>query len=81
MRARSREQKLVDLLFQCVLTVSDPEHASTFSKKTTEERAAWVAQVLRDCGFETTPICASWGTLVPRHVPDCPAPSQCSGCA
>ena len=59
----SREQKLIDILFSCVLTISDPEHASAFSKKTKEERATWVAEQLRSCGFDTVPVGASWGVL------------------
>jgi len=58
-----REQKLIDILFSCVLTISDPEHAGAFSKKTKEERAAWVAEQLRGCGFDTSPVGASWGVL------------------
>ncbi len=59
----AREQKLVDVLFQCVLTVTDPTHAKAFAKKTSEERAAWVAAQLRACGFDTKPVGASWGVL------------------
>ena len=31
--------------------------------KSNEEIAAWVALQLRECGFETTPVGASWGVL------------------
>lgn len=60
----AREQKLVNILFQCVLTATDREHAKTFAKMTVEQRATWVAEQLRGCGFDTQPIGASWGVLV-----------------
>lgn len=59
----NREQKLIDILFSCVLAVSDPSNAGTFSKRTTEERAEWVAIQLRNSGFDTKPLGMSWGIL------------------
>ena len=58
---REREQELVDICFQLVLTVR--EHVRRFPKDS-EKMAAWVAGQLRACGFDTKPCGASWGVLV-----------------
>lgn len=68
----NREQQLVDLCFQLVLTITNdgPDrsdvsgHATAFAKKTNAEKAEWVARQLRLCGFDTRPIGLSWGVLV-----------------
>ena len=57
-----REQKLVDLCFETVLTATGPS-ARWFKNKTTEQRAAWVAEQLRGCGFPTSPCGGKWGVL------------------
>lgn len=57
----SREQKLVDILFQCVLTWH--MYAKSFDGKSNEEMAQWVAEQLRGCGFPTEPCGSSWGVL------------------
>lgn len=62
---RSREQKLVDICFSCALMISDPAYG--FTKKPIEERAAWVAEQLRACGFNTVPVGMSWGVLRERQ--------------
>ena len=49
------EQKLVDILIQCVLTVLDHEHHESFMKMTQEERVAWIEKQLNGCGFRTSP--------------------------
>ena len=60
----TREQQLIDICFQCVGLASDPEsYKRRFSKMTHTERMAWVAKQLRECGFDTEPIGASWGVL------------------
>lgn len=61
--ATQREQQLVDIVFSCVLTITAPEHAAIFAAKTNEEKAAWVAKQLRECGFDTVPVGACWGRL------------------
>lgn len=54
-------QKLINITFEMIFAAtSNPE----FCTKTREEKAAWVAKVLKDCGFETRPVGASWGILV-----------------
>jgi hypothetical protein len=63
-----REQKLVDICFSLVLTITHKEHAAIFAAKTNEEKAAWVAEQLRGCGFDTTPCGASWGLLKPDPI-------------
>ena len=59
----TNEQKLVDICFECVLTALDHEHVEKFVKMTIAERAEWVARQLRECGFDTEPVGASWGSL------------------
>jgi hypothetical protein len=57
------EQKLVDILFQCVSVATDPVHQSLFSGMTQEQKMEWTANQLRMCGFPTVPMGASWGHL------------------
>ena len=59
----TREQKLVAICFECVLTVLDREYVKTFTKMTQAERAEWVVKQLRACGFDTEPLGCSWGVL------------------
>ena len=63
MESRDREQKLVDVCFECVLTVLDKNHVTTFSSMTQEQKAEWVVRQLRECGFDTQPLGCSWGVL------------------
>lgn len=63
---RGQEQKLIDICFELVLTATHPNHRHDFWKKTRDEKAAWVAEQLRGCGFDTTPCGASWGVLSKR---------------
>ena len=58
MRQVSREQQLVDIMFQVALMCAERMHG-----KSNEEIAEWVARQLRECGFETSPRGASWGML------------------
>jgi hypothetical protein len=62
-RSGSDKQKLVDICFECVLTVLDPEYVESFTKMTQAERAEWVSKQLRACGFNTEPVGCSWGVL------------------
>jgi len=59
----SNEQKLIDLTFQLVLTITSEPHIDTFKNKSNEEKAEWVADQLRKCGFDTYPCGMSWGKL------------------
>ena len=55
------EQKFIDLMFEMVMvTTNDP----VFCKRPRGERMAWVANNLRDMGYDTHPIGMSWGVLV-----------------
>ena len=55
------EQKFIDLMFEMVMvTTNDP----IFCKRPRGERMAWVANNLRDMGYDTHPIGMSWGVLV-----------------
>jgi hypothetical protein len=55
---RSKEQDLIDIMFQVALVSAEYMH-----NKSREEIAAWVATQLRECGYDTEPIGASWGLL------------------
>lgn len=56
-----REQKLVDICFELVITARDWKD---FQSKSYEEIAEYVANNLRGCGFDTEPCASSWGVLV-----------------
>jgi PIN domain nuclease of toxin-antitoxin system len=59
---KAQEQKLVDIMFEVALTISDKK--LKLYKKTNEEKAEWVADQLRKCGFNTMPCGSSWGVLL-----------------
>ena len=60
-----REQKLVDICFEILFTVTaDYYYKGWFSDRTIEERAEWVARMLRNNGFDTEPCGCSWGVLI-----------------
>jgi hypothetical protein len=56
--ATKREQELVDIAFQLAMVAAEHMHG-----KSNEEIAEWVAHNLRECGYDTTPVGASWGYL------------------
>ena len=63
---RSNEQKLIDIMFQiaqhsAIYWSSGPQEKYYSDKR--EEHMAWVAEQLRECGFDTQPIGSSWGSL------------------
>lgn len=58
---KSKEQKLVDLLFEISLTLSDKKFP--LRNETNEVKAAWIADQLRKSGFDTAPQGLSWGIL------------------
>ena len=64
MNPTGREQELVDIVFSCVLTATDPAHAPAFAKMSMEERVAWVTKQLRGCGFKVKLVGSRWGQLV-----------------
>lgn len=57
----SREQQLIDLMFQVALTLSD--NKLNCRKWDTATKADWIAEQLRAVGFDTTPCGCSWGIL------------------
>ncbi len=57
----TEQQRLVNLCFSLVLAATSDKK---FCKKSTEQKAEWVAEKLKNCGFETTPVGASWGVLI-----------------
>lgn len=60
-RAKEQNQKLVDICFELVSSLSyNPIWISTVSH---EDTMVWVAKQLRECGFDTRPVGLSWGVL------------------
>ena len=57
----SKEQKLIDLVFEIALTISDKKFPLRNSPN--EEKGQWIAEQLRKGGFDTNPVGASWGVL------------------
>lgn len=70
MSSKSREQELVDIMFQVAqfssLYWSAKDKTEYYSKQ--EEHMKWVAEQLKGCGFETKPMGSSWGVLVGEKV-------------
>ena len=56
---RSREQKLIDIMFEIVVRFGSNALGSS-----REAKAAWLSSKLKDSGFETKPMGMSWGVLV-----------------
>lgn len=56
----SREQKLIDIIFE--IGIMAPK---VMKDRTREEIAEWIQYNLAECGFKTMPRGASWGVLVP----------------
>ena len=54
------KQKLVDICFQIGLVIKDSKPLQEMSQ---EKCAAWIAQQLKENGFETHPCGMSWGIL------------------
>lgn len=68
MSDKEKLQKLIDLCFEIGLTISDTGkdrggNDIALHKKSSEEKARWIAQQLRLCGFDTEPVGSSWGVL------------------
>lgn len=61
--SRSKEQKLIDIAFELVLTITNKENVDIFKNKSNEDKADWVADQLRKCGFDTCKCGSSWGVL------------------
>lgn len=67
---RSREQKLIDIMFQIGLMIHSPcnregdnKAERWFATASQEDVANWIAEQLRGCGFDTEPVGMSWGKL------------------
>lgn len=58
-----REQKLIDLCFQLILFATSDHCSFEFKNKPNPEKAQWVANQLKRCGFNTVPVGYSWGIL------------------
>lgn len=65
---QNNDQKLIDILFSCVLLIQDPLHRQQFDEMSREELAAWVRKQLDGCGFYTEPAGMSWGVLTKRKT-------------
>lgn len=57
------EQKLINICFELVLTATEPRYRNHFAKMDNDGKAAWVAEQLRSCGFDTAPCGSNWGLL------------------
>jgi hypothetical protein len=57
------KQKLIDIIFDLAHVTWDSTRRNIDTWKTQEEYMEWVASKLESCGFETTPVGASWGVL------------------
>ena len=57
----NREQKLIDICFEIAMSMHN--HKGYFKTANREEVAEWVADQLRESGFDTAPCGASWGVL------------------
>lgn len=63
---KSREQTLVDICFSLVLACLDEDYSQPayWKGKSNEEKAQWVRDQLRDCGFKVSDtVGISWGIL------------------
>lgn len=63
-----QEQKLIDLCFSIGLTISTPGvdrdgKKYDLTKLPIADKAEWIANQLRDNGFDTRPLGSSWGVL------------------
>lgn len=72
----SREQKLIDIMFEIALV-----SAQRFHGKSNEEICAWVADQLHKCGFPTIPVGSGWGHLITEHNPNLVVCSGAGGCS
>lgn len=72
--ARTREQKLVDIMFQVAQTSAThfaPESEEKYySGGKRDEHMDWVAQQLSECGFHTKQMGSSWGVLCEKPPSD-----------
>jgi len=57
---KNNDQKLVDLCFHIGITIHAYEILQKLSRK---DLGTWVADQLRNNGFDTTPVGLSWGVL------------------
>lgn len=65
---KCKEQELIDICFALVATATDSSNQDFFHDKTMEEKMQWVSEKLKNCGYETEPIGASWGVLVSNKI-------------
>jgi hypothetical protein len=57
---RSREQQLIDILFQIAILTKENK---VLQKMDREEYGKWARKQLRGCGFDTFPCGSSWAVL------------------
>lgn len=55
-----REQKLIDIMFEVASVTASSWPNAKYNR---EAHMEWVAEQLRQCGFDTIPCGASWGVL------------------
>jgi hypothetical protein len=67
--ATEREQKLVDIMFEIALTISNTKYYDRSGNKfdmtkwSREKKVTWITDQLRKCGFDTYRCGSSWGIL------------------
>ena len=61
--SKQEVQKLIDIIFEIGLTISDKRYREYFDKLEYEELPEWIAKQLKGCGFNTHPLGSSWGYL------------------
>jgi hypothetical protein len=61
---QAERQKLINLIFEMVMVSTNN---SVFCNRPRGEKMAWVANTLREVGYDTHPIGMSYGVLVDKE--------------
>jgi hypothetical protein len=64
----NNEQKLIDIMFQCIMMIRDGQYKKYFETMNNDEIAAWVRNQLDNNGFYTEPMGLSWGVLTKKKT-------------
>ena len=62
-KKKSAQQELIDICFELVLTATDKSYKKFFNKADQEQKAEWVRNQLKQCGFEVYSCGCSHGVL------------------
>lgn len=59
-----REQKLVDIMFECLMMMHDERYGKALREADRDDLAAWARRQLDGCGFPNVgPVGMSWCVL------------------